>query len=299
MLEVLKKFVAQSYPITWVYHRARLTQLAMRPGVPLIVFQMGKVGSTAILASLEAAAPRRPLFHVHFLSSQGLADARKRLASLRAANGNANTWCLLESQFLQRMLTRSANRKWKVISLIREPVARNISSFFFNIERYRPDVFKDILLGRENSHAVLDIFLKEFPEHDYTLQWFDTEMKQVFGIDIYTEPFHAEKGYQIYYGDKADLLLLRLESLRECASDAFFEFLGIKDFLLRTANSADEFVYADAYQRFLDEVELPSDYLDKMYGAPYTRHFYTSSEITCFRDRWSRANTFRQHARMN
>lgn len=291
MLKALKKFVAQSYPITWVYHQARLTLLASRPGDPVIIFQMGKVGSTAILASLEAAAPTKPVFHVHFLSDQGLADARKRLASLHADNRNANTWCLLESQFLRRKLARAASGRWKVISLVRDPVARNISSFFFNIQRYRPDLFRDILAGQENIHSIIDVFLNEFPEHDYSLEWFDTEMKCVFGVDVYAVPFQAEKGFRIYRSEYIDLLLLRLESLQVCAQDAFREFMGLTEFRVLMANSADELIYADAYRRFLRAVAIPSMYLDRMYGAQYTRHFYTYEEIENFRARWSRASS--------
>jgi hypothetical protein len=40
-----------------------------------------------------------------------------------------------------------------------------------------------------------------------------------------------------------------------------------------------------SFERALD---LPDEYIDRMYGSPVVRHFFTDDEIDVLRQRWSR-----------
>ena len=53
-----------------IFLRLRTWRAGRGGQAPLLVFQMGKVGSSTVLASLEASGANRLLFHAHFLSDE-------------------------------------------------------------------------------------------------------------------------------------------------------------------------------------------------------------------------------------
>lgn len=109
-------------------------------------------------------------------------------------------------------------------------------------------------------------------------------------IDVFSSEFPKSKGYEIYETKHADLLLLKLENLNNCASDAFKTFLDIDGFTLAKSNIGDNKAYRNIYRRFLESIVLPDSYIDKMYTSKYVRHFYSEKEIEAFKARWCRQN---------
>ncbi len=86
------------------------------------------------------------------------------------------------------------------ITLVRDPKERMISSFFHNGKdrKYSSPSWKDIVA--ESSL-------------DKNINWYNIEFKQCFGIELKDIDFDRKKGYGIYYGDKIDLLVQRLDRL--------------------------------------------------------------------------------------
>jgi hypothetical protein len=84
------------------------------------------------------------------------------------------------------------------------------------------------------------------------------------------------------------MLVLRTEDIDRCAADALSRFLSRDGMSLRTKNRGREQAYGAAYERFLAEIELPSWYLDEMYGSRLARHFYRPAELVAFRRKWLR-----------
>jgi hypothetical protein len=133
---------------------------------------------------------------------------------------------------------------------------------------------------------VLTNLFFEKVNHDSPNQFFDLEIKRILGIDVFASEFPKSKGYQIYRGDLADVLLIRLEDLNSTARDAFSEFLDIQDFHLVNSNVGMKKNYASVYKKFKDFINLPDEYLTSIYGSRYMRHFYTADEIEKFKGRW-------------
>jgi hypothetical protein len=179
-------------------------------------------------------------------------------------------------------------RRLKIVTLLREPVGRTISSFFYNLNQYIPDFNRYRIDDPEVTQRLQERFLVDFPEHDYSINWFDNELRRTFGIDVYRHGFDPGKGYAIIEGASVDVLVLKLERLKHCTPEAFREFLGLSEFALSTANTSEEQPYYQFYKKFLEEVRLPASYLDKMYTSPYMRHFYSADEIATFRTMWNR-----------
>jgi hypothetical protein len=191
---------------------------------------------------------------------------------------------------------RSSKRKLRVITLVREPVARDVSLFFFHgtrIAEFVDHYNKDLIAVPEIVDAFLDMSSET---GQYLLTWFDSEMKPVFGIDVFDEDFPKSRGYKIYEGKHAQLLLLKLEKLNDCARDAFEEFLGVKDISLVKANVGDNQEYGSLYRAFKEECVLPQAYLDEMYQSAYAQHFYSEEEIGQFIAKWNKGGGTGQNA---
>jgi hypothetical protein len=170
---------------------------------------------------------------------------------------------------------------------VRDPVARNISAFFENIIEFFPDFYTRYAAGELDIETIVSTFLERF-DHDTPLVWFDFQMKPVFGIDVFACPFSTERGYSIYYGQNASLLLIKLEKLQDCVESAMKDFLGIDKLAIRNTNVAEGKEYREVYKAFLETVRLPPEYLDRMYDSKMVRHFYEQDEIRTFRKKWSK-----------
>src|SRR5207248_8117879 len=101
-----------------------------------IVYQMGKVGSSTVYESLRRAGIPN-LFKVHYLSDAGLDRARRLYAgfSVRVPVPHEES-----SVALQRMLRAgSTGVRWKVFTLVREPVARDVSAYVQMVDLLCPE----------------------------------------------------------------------------------------------------------------------------------------------------------------
>jgi len=297
---MLKRFVkyliGQNYFLSrWWWKRGLEQSLKASSGDPIIDYQMGKVGSSTIRVSLTERGLNQAFYHVHFLNPVRVAEIERQRRQYFGTDKQALLTRPWTYQFLYEQIQKK-DRHWKIITLVREPVARNISTFFENLEvSKKPDgdlyAIKsdyygiDIEVSPDNVEPLISLFFERL-QHDRPLRYFDDEIKTVFGLDVYTDKFPTQKGYRIYPADHADLLLIRLENLNDCAADAFRAFMDIDDFSLVQTNVGSEKIYAPLYSAFKQSIRLPESYLDRMYNAKYTRYFFTDEEIRGFRRNW-------------
>ena len=130
------------------YNTAKgLLKLRLKP--PVFIFQMGKVASTSIYKSLQQQYPGR-VFHGH---------------SFKKDHENP------EIRFLHHHYRFGG--RIKIISLVREPVGRNISAFFQNFEEYTGIPFSSSALSLDELYQ---IFLGKYA-HEEPLEWFDRYSK--------------------------------------------------------------------------------------------------------------------------
>jgi Putative capsular polysaccharide synthesis protein len=254
---------------------------------------MGKVGSQSVHSSLTRLGLPSPIFHIHSLVRgviRGEEEKLRRHWGPARAGDAVHVW---QSQHVRRRLPAlGQGERWRVVTLTRDPVARNVSHFFQIGQAQH-------LLGLSRGETVppiaddeleplRDFFLERFEGHDAPLTWFDHELKAVLGFDVYAMPFSASKGYAIYESDQVDVLVLRIEDLRARAEQAFREFFAFERFELIDTNIAEEKTYADLYRRFAKTVDLPDSYLSRMYNSKYAQHFYTEGELAAFKRSWER-----------
>lgn len=249
-----------------------------------LVHQMGRVGSMTVVNSLKAACPEIPIYHTHFLNPEYL---QNRLRTEKRNWSMKNLHLRISRMLVQELTTALHNRFWKIITIVREPVARNVSTFFHNIELFMPDLDQRYREGTISPEIMLNSFLAEL-DHDLPLKWFDVHVKSVFGIDVYEHSFPTEKGYGIISQDNVTLLVIRLENLRQCYKDAFADLLGFENVDLKITHVAEKDDKRGIYKQFKENLRLPDWYLNDMYSSKYARHFYNDTEIGGFWRRWSK-----------
>jgi len=100
----------------------------LREGTPIIVYQMGKVGSNSIKNSL-ISCDVKPVFHVHAVNPSHI----KMITEEELANGRTPPDFWLGERLYVDVIRKGKIAKF--ITLVREPVSRNISAFFQSFPR--------------------------------------------------------------------------------------------------------------------------------------------------------------------
>ncbi len=264
---------------------------------PLLIYQMGKVGSKTVTHSLYKAKIGRHIYHVHFLTPELVTKYENKRKKYLGTINEGSLKHIWQYQYLQKKLAKNTKgEKWKVVTLVRDPVARNLATFFENIEvltseldtqwRLKSSEYDfEITIDKNNFQPLIDIFFEKC-RHDTPLIYFDREFKPHFEIDVFDTPFPVANGYEIYKNDKVDILLIRLEDLNNCAEKAINKLLSIDNIKIIQQNIGDQKDYAELYAKFKGTIRLPDSYLDKMYKSKFAQHFYTENEIKHFRKKW-------------
>lgn len=257
---------------------------------PILIYQMGKVGSTTVWQSLlhayEEIGIQVLIRHAHALTDF---DFLRQKVLQERPNPSSSLNSLAEYEKLRKYIDEDKTVHWNVVSLVRDPIARNIGTFFQNLSELIPDWRQRYADGQLSNDELQQWLIRTSTISDIPEQWFDQQVKQLpaLGIDVYAENFPHEAGYKIYPGNsRASLLLLRLENLNDCAARAMHEFLGLDGFSLHNANLGEEKEYAEIYRAFKNQ-PLPMEYVQKMYSTKFARHFYTEAELASFTRRWT------------
>ena len=150
------------YPVLSGLFRARGWE-SLRTESAVLVYQMAKVGSQTVVRSLRASRPRPRVFHVHTMTAGGMAAMERfyrwsRVPSLPGAGH------LLVSRYLRDQMRQGVTPgRWKVVTMVRDPIARNISLIFQLGRRLLPDFKERCDTGRLDPIQVFDEFEDTFP----------------------------------------------------------------------------------------------------------------------------------------
>jgi hypothetical protein len=149
---------------------------------------------------------------------------------------------------VHRQMREDPSRRWKVITLVREPVARRVSCFFHHLASRLPDIDLGQDLRPGDYPRIQDAIVESAdPYFRNPEDWFAEELASVFGLDVFSRDFPHATGYMVVEGRRADLLVVRVEDLDRCGAAAVREFLAPTDFRLVPANRASDKPYALQY----------------------------------------------------
>lgn len=257
----MREFLREFGPARRLWYEWRIRRCP-----PVFVFQMGKVGSYALHRALFKWWPG-VVVHRHHLWDR-FDDAAIRAIERSCFGGKRPVY---------------------LISLAREPIARNVSDFFETYEWY---FGTSITERNETVPELQETFLSEH-RHSVPLVWFDERLRPVTGIDVYASTF-PPRGYQEYHRENIHLLVMRTDLENKTKSEVVKKFLpdraeGVPS--VERKNSANDKPYQELYGEFKAQFIPPKWYLEYMYNSRYARHFFTEDELTFFRKRWSGPRT--------
>ena len=152
---------------------------------PVLVLQMGKVGSRSVEAGLDERVHDRPVYHSHFLSPDRVTETEKaRRMYFRGERHRYLTRQWLSEFILKTFQAQRDNRSWKLVTMTREPIGRNISAFFENLYlvptanegefTISSDVYglKPMVVSADDVGVLEELFY-ERARHDSPLKFFD------------------------------------------------------------------------------------------------------------------------------
>lgn len=253
---------------------------------PILVYQMGKVGSSTIYRALQQAALPNRVLHLHFLSDDLV---KYREFQLKAGNYPLPYHIYL-GESVQRIIRKKSQISCKIISLVRDPIAFVVSNLFHN-----PQFAQENLLDRSGMMDVaktgqyLTNILEKENTFDYVYNWFDRELKTVFDIDVFSRPFPREDGYAVYHHNTVAALIIRLEDLSNKGSEVLTRFLATPQVIrLEAQNTRAESRYGYVYLSLLHTIKIESSVCRRIYSHKFSRHFYDDDMIERFVERWSK-----------
>lgn len=223
--------------------------------IPILIYQPGKVGSNTIEFTLKE-------YNVDVIRSHGVLYPYE----------------FEKTNFPELFYNKVKKfKKIKLITLVRDPIAKDIGHFFQKCHVSGNDVAwivkgimeKDFQQSFFNYLSVVtplnflgknkDVSNFKIVSHiDYIGQknkngalwgWYEEELKEKLGIDILNYPFNVEKGYSIIQKDNMEILVIKLECLNNLET-VLADFVGIPELHLVNSNEAKNKSYYYTYKQF-------------------------------------------------
>jgi len=168
----------------------------------------------------------------------------------------------------------------KILCAVREPIGRNISHFFQDIERFIP---RNPMPSQIQD--IVDIFIEKF-EHDYPDQWFDQEFRSVTGVDIYQKGFDKERGFSVYKNGRISALVYKIEVAEtNDFSNAFREFCCLEYPISARHNVGKNKKYGKLYDLFKRCGTFDPEFCEAQHKSRYARCFYSEKELAMARQK--------------
>lgn len=260
---------------------------ALRSGrAPILVHQMGKVGSTSLMNSLRSLSGMPPICQTHFLSEGGISAAKK---TYRKWNSTIPNHMRFADFIAPRVNFHTCDRPlWHVVSIVRDPVARQLSDIYQN-----PQIVGEGADGVPEPDRVLkylSTYFREFDEStDFVCQWFKREIIDFFGFPVFAGRFPVENGYELFERQNLRLLIIRLEDFPGVIDNgwAIGEWLqrpvSLKVAQQNAARARESF---SSYNKVRESLKLSRMDLEKVYSTDFFNHFYRDKKEE-FIARWA------------
>lgn len=211
----------------------------------LAIYQPGQVGSFSMLEAINQKIPEA--VHCHGWRSRGISSSFD------------TTLLFDEIEFQQGQVN--------LIIPTRDPLDWGLSRFFFRFRKYTGFRLEDTDPSPDN---LVSLFVQYFDTNEQS-DWYDENVVERLDVPLYDEPF-PENGYTTFETDYLKTLVIQSELEDSVKSEIIGDFLDTEIEIGRTNTSEARF-YADEYNA-VKEQEFPKEFLDKIYGTTYAKHFY-------------------------
>lgn len=238
----------------------------------IVIYTLGKSGSSSVYYTLMNKLPFKKIFHLHFLSDHWIKDTFP---------GTPHERNIHKADAYFKHISGTKKKKIKYITLVREPISRDISGFFQN---YR---LTNTKFDKNNLESIREIISST--GHELSTTWFDSDFYNYTGFDIFKEDFDIKKGYDIYsIDDNTEVLIILTHRLSEVFETAIFEYLNLKiDRLINfnvSSTKKDGSIINNLKQIYYEK----DAFIDEIYSSKFVKHFFNADEIDAYKTKWKR-----------
>ncbi len=281
---MLKKYTKKWYKIRSVYHILRNLLTGLNKKEPIVVLTIGKVGSSSIYHTLKDSTPYQ-CFHVHCLSKNGI--ERQIQFHNKYDKGKIPPNIRVAQVFQNKLLNHSQNIYYIVI--VRSPIDRLLSAIFQHYDKFNIKHFTST--HEENYIKAIELIESKITEKGVQNEfdiWIKEEIQETLGIDIFSQPYNEEKGYNIYKKENKNLLLMKMERLNTDFTSALKIFLNTEqEIILDQHNVGNEKEYREEYRLVKNNLKIEEAVVENFTKTKYFQHFYTGQEEELIK-KWSK-----------
>jgi hypothetical protein len=286
-----------------------LRVLADRRKKIVLVYQAGRVGSTALQEQLQRRLPSRYVGHHHVISEEGCRRARQGLSAF-AQSGNGNLRhahglrvSLQTGELVRQKLEEAiqTGRQVDIVTVARDPLEHELSNFFFHLPilfPYWQDIvnfhksvdffchwfvnYLDTAYNKDRESAATEALRSDASKYAFIISggidsWFSRELNALLQIDLDGLGFSGNAPYAISRHPWGNLLTLRFEKMQTCAGEALSEMFGFPAENLKTLNTSNERVSRAFRDEFMKRISVPDELKDNIFGTKYARYFYPNA----------------------
>ena len=152
----------------------------------VLIYQMGKVASSSIYNSLKDK--KNVTYQIHRFDEDYIKEVN---------DFNKNKSGFSESKIvdersvrIKKLFLKKPSKPIFLISLVRDPIERNVSAFFQNKNHLAKNY------SYANTQDLIELFYNLYA-HETPLIWFDKEFKKTTGVDVYDFPFNKKQKHTI------------------------------------------------------------------------------------------------------
>lgn len=267
----------------------------------IVILTYGKIYTTSLIEMMSSTFPR-DVYATHVLQpaypqlieAYGFAS-EVDLSGLRHATTNYRICQRLKQ-------TERTGETVTFITGVRDPVTRSLSvamQLYAELFRQDDDAEKDSAqIARRIAAEIADLWQNDTMGEDprrrlaeatirSPLTWFEHEIVEPFGFDLFGSPFDAERGYSIYTNGNKRLLLFRYEDGPDAVERGLHDLFADHTFHLPHSNDGDAKHTASIYRHLRDCFRLPRATLEAIYREPAVAHFYDEAHREAAITRWA------------
>lgn len=212
-----------------------------------LIYQCGKVGSSTMRETLSYY--KVDCLQVHILYPENIFFEDMRY----------------DYSLCNKLLKKSPIR---IITMVREPISRNISAFF------QHNNYSDSM---DIEDQVID-YLDKLSLENRPFSWFAFEFEKFTGIDIYQHRFNRDQGYLVIKKEGMEILCLQMEKMKQ-NEDIIGKFLSIDNFhLIEPCNVGENKISGDIYRRVNKNLRIPQYIIDRYYKGNREMDFFYSED---------------------
>lgn len=233
----------------------------------VLVYQMGKVASSTIYHALKIRKDCHA-FHTHYLN-----DVDHNLSLLQPDRRAQLSHDLKRQLILPKVPA-------KIITLVRDPLERNISEFFENDLEAKYTEATD-----ENVDALIQRFINTY-DHSEALNWFQNEFDPALQTEMFQHPFDADLGWSKYTDAPYEILCLKTTLPDKLKGEVIEDFLGIQNLKLIRVNETKKNRSHLCYRKFKERIQYPEHIVNAAINSEFTQRFFSQHEIEKMKNKW-------------